>query len=782
MALDKTEALNAAKQHVLQRNVPAAIDTYRKIIVADPTDLTAIDALGDLYASTGRVQEAIEEFSRLAASYSEGGLTRKAITILKKIITLDPGNTETAIKLAGLYAQAGLPSEARQHYLQIAEGLARKGERLEALRIYGKIVDLDPTNTSTRIKLAELCLREGMNEQAYEAFVSAAEQLAKRGENRRALNAYNEALAIRPDSAEALSAARKLMASLGLEQGNLESSKSGGAASKDLVETPSPSPAVSHRPDASTSVDKPHQSTASSFVVQEISRAEILVAYGQVNQAVAMLRQILKDEPDNLDVHIKLKDIFLRTGMMTEAATECRELERIHQARGEVERARDYAVRASRLTQVTGQPSGDLKEPERKQPESSASGSTVAPLRLERPRDSAPKPRPVATMPDAPPLEPSRTNISVIPSQAPPISVTPASERSTPRPGSIPNLPPLVEAPLGDKAPRHSALATVSDPPAGTVLTPAPELPVPVSGAIAPLTELAEARLGDEASRESVLALVARPPGEASGRALPTLFASQLPVRRKRARLTATATAAGGFVILAAIAVIGGFAYDSHLNKQYQALVSAAPPLAAPSPAPPAFEEPAADQAAEPITVVVNSPAQSDASDQRQRGEPSQINNGSPSVPPALSVPLKEITPSLSPVPPRVALSPDNRAGTENQIPLGVPADVPIGPTHPAEPPPKIVRRSQGVVLGGAVKRVDPVYPTAAKEARQSGVVVVEVTISEQGNVTSTRTVSGPALLRNAAVAAARGWKFKPSTLGGVPVTTTTTIAFNFKL
>jgi protein TonB len=264
---------------------------------------------------------------------------------------------------------------------------------------------------------------------------------------------------------------------------------------------------------------------------------------------------------------------------------------------------------------------------------------------------------------------------------------------------------------------------------------------------------------------------------------LPTLFASQLPVRKKRSRLTATATAAGGFVILAAIAVIGGFAYDSHLNKQYQALASAAPPLAAPSPTPPApFEESAADQAAEPITVVVNSPAQSDASDQRQSREPSQINNGSQSAPPALSVPFKEMTPSLSPVPPRVSLSSDNRAGAENQIPLGVPADVPIGPTHPAEPPPKIVRRSQGVVLGSAVKRVDPMYPSAAKEARQSGVVVVEVTISEQGNVTSTRAVSGPALLRNAAVAAARGWKFKPSTLGGVPVTTTTTIAFNFKL
>jgi protein TonB len=139
-------------------------------------------------------------------------------------------------------------------------------------------------------------------------------------------------------------------------------------------------------------------------------------------------------------------------------------------------------------------------------------------------------------------------------------------------------------------------------------------------------------------------------------------------------------------------------------------------------------------------------------------------------------------TPKVKTQPPPASVSPDNRAVTENRIPVGVLADVPIGPTHPAEPPPKPVRQSPGVVPGGAVKKVDPVYPTAAKVARQMGVVAVEVTISERGDVTSARALSGPDLLRNAALNAARAWKFRASTLGGVPVTTTTTIVFNFKL
>jgi len=62
------------------------------------------------------------------------------------------------------------------------------------------------------------------------------------------------------------------------------------------------------------------------LVVQEISKAERLVAYGRVNQAISMLKDVLTNKPDNIDVHIKLKDICLRTGMMAEAAEECGEL------------------------------------------------------------------------------------------------------------------------------------------------------------------------------------------------------------------------------------------------------------------------------------------------------------------------------------------------------------------------------------------------------------------------------------------------------------------------
>ena len=59
---------------------------------------------------------------------------------------------------------------------------------------------------------------------------------------------------------------------------------------------------------------------------------------------------------------------------------------------------------------------------------------------------------------------------------------------------------------------------------------------------------------------------------------------------------------------------------------------------------------------------------------------------------------------------------------------------------------------------------------------------MVEVTVDEQGNVISARALSGHPLLKDAATNAAKGWKFSPTMLTGVPVKVIGTITFNFNL
>ncbi|HLA95801.1 MAG TPA: TonB family protein [Pyrinomonadaceae bacterium] len=87
-----------------------------------------------------------------------------------------------------------------------------------------------------------------------------------------------------------------------------------------------------------------------------------------------------------------------------------------------------------------------------------------------------------------------------------------------------------------------------------------------------------------------------------------------------------------------------------------------------------------------------------------------------------------------------------------------------------------------GSLIAYATKQSSPVYPAAAKTIRASGVVKVEVTVDEEGNVAEVQKTSGPALLQGSAKDAIRKWKFKPFVVDGQPVKATGFINFNFSL
>lgn len=83
---------------------------------------------------------------------------------------------------------------------------------------------------------------------------------------------------------------------------------------------------------------------------------------------------------------------------------------------------------------------------------------------------------------------------------------------------------------------------------------------------------------------------------------------------------------------------------------------------------------------------------------------------------------------------------------------------------------------------GSALKKVAPAYPAEAKAAGVSGKTQVQVTISEEGRVIEAIAISGPDLLREAAVQAAKQWVFKPTKLDGAPVKVQGILTFNFEL
>ena len=179
MAINKNKLMDAARKARDKGQVDKAIKEYLKIVREDPKDVRVWLKIGDLYAKKGAKNEATETYLKVAKFYGEQGFYLKAVAVYKQILKLDPRLVEVNLKLAELYRQLGLMSDAMQHFEMVAAFFHREGKTKEALATIRQLVDLDPENVATRIKLAELYSKEGMVDAAVTEFGHACDYLRK---------------------------------------------------------------------------------------------------------------------------------------------------------------------------------------------------------------------------------------------------------------------------------------------------------------------------------------------------------------------------------------------------------------------------------------------------------------------------------------------------------------------------------------------------------------------------------------------------------------------------
>lgn len=98
------------------------------------------------------------------------------------------------------------------------------------------------------------------------------------------------------------------------------------------------------------------------------------------------------------------------------------------------------------------------------------------------------------------------------------------------------------------------------------------------------------------------------------------------------------------------------------------------------------------------------------------------------------------------------------------------------------EAPAKTLSISRGVMAGNLLLKTLPQYPAIAREARIQGIIVLQAGISKTGLIENLSVVSGPPMLRQAAIDAVQTWRYKPYLLNGDPVEVETTINVVFNL
>ena len=121
-------------------------------------------------------------------------------------------------------------------------------------------------------------------------------------------------------------------------------------------------------------------------------------------------------------------------------------------------------------------------------------------------------------------------------------------------------------------------------------------------------------------------------------------------------------------------------------------------------------------------------------------------------------------------------------------VPAPPPVAAPAAPPSARATPPATPATQEAIRVGGNVqeakiiRRVDPVYPAIARQARVRGVVEVQATIGKDGRVREVRVLGGHPLLQQAAAEAVKKWVYSPTLLNGGPVEVVTRVNVGFSL
>ena len=177
----KEKFLASAQKHLERGSLDKALGDYQKAAEDDPKDTRVWLKIAELQVKRGRKEEARDVYLKTADIYTEQGFFQRAVAVYKNLLKLTPGFVDAHFKLADLFRQLGLLSDAMQQYEMAAAVYQKQGKVSEAMGAMRRIVDLNPDHVLARIKLAEAASAAGFKDEAVTAFRHAADNLRAQG-------------------------------------------------------------------------------------------------------------------------------------------------------------------------------------------------------------------------------------------------------------------------------------------------------------------------------------------------------------------------------------------------------------------------------------------------------------------------------------------------------------------------------------------------------------------------------------------------------------------------
>lgn len=384
--------LAAADSFVKGKKKDDAAKVYEKIFGLAPENIPLRMKIVEMMTKQGFAGRAASEYRAIGQHCEDKGEFDKAKEFYIKSLDVNSGSRQTMLDLSRIAQKTGDLGQA-MNYVKIAiertgespellfryaHILKEKGSYDEAQNVLQNALEANPQDIDARKLQAELCLRQGDEDLAWEIYEpllddmivaeqmdeakdilekmrdkdpievsrkliiihrntedsdSAARELMTlahayemKGMMNDALNTYNEALVIQPEDPEIKNRVEAIKQQLQPEQEPEMPEMSGMPEETGTANVPAGEEAVEL---ASQTVEGSSD--------EAMAEVDIFLSYGLHDEALERLESLKAEQPENIDVHLKLKSLYKDTHDIEQAVTECIVLAELYGRMGDKE-------------------------------------------------------------------------------------------------------------------------------------------------------------------------------------------------------------------------------------------------------------------------------------------------------------------------------------------------------------------------------------------------------------------------------------------------------------
>ena len=397
----RAQYLQVAEDFMKVGDLEQAVRLFQKILEMDAENVPMRVKLAEVYVRLGKKKEAWEIFSAVAESLRSRGSLAAAEDILKRMLTLEPGNSYVLL----LRGKAALESDDPKHAIEYLEGASDLDSHPEGLRDLlkaylqiGSLTEAVPISEKLLtvhndlegvFLLAEGCARLGQYHQALDVYTRHADRLLAT-DSTKLLGSLHTMIAHVRDDSGALDALMQLLNKAGesthinevtellahasVKDGNL-------SRARDLYQmlaTTEPqnalhmqnyqqvvgrmagtSPAIGITAEEGAVIVEELEATAPVIdqsypdhiaiaVRSAVTDADLFLSYNLPDKAVVPLLGVLPQAPCDVRLNQRLAALHTRFQRFTEAAVCCRTLEGVYHDAGCPDEAVRYGELAAR--------------------------------------------------------------------------------------------------------------------------------------------------------------------------------------------------------------------------------------------------------------------------------------------------------------------------------------------------------------------------------------------------------------------------------------------------